>query len=610
VSSPDRRTPPDARPIYLGSGADAAFGMFHAPPDGSLATTAVLIAPPWGWDDVSSYRSRRTWAADLAEAGHPTLRIDLPGTGDSGGSAADPDRIDAAAHAITAGATWLRASSGSERVAVIGLGFGGIVAARALAADAPIDDLVLWAVPARGRGLVRQLRAFAGLQGSRYSLTGEQEPSVLPDGWLEVNGFVLSLETIATLEAMTLTDLPLRGLQRALLLDQDGIPVDLTLAQHLAEAGAEVTLRPGPGWGAMTFHPERPSVPAEVLATVRTWLADAPSLVTPLRAPSAVPMASPELDLTVDGVAVRETPIAVDGPAGRLFGIIARPAARPSAPLCGVYLNAGAVRRIGPNRIWVDTARRWAARGVATLRLDLEGIGDSDGDEGRYRDVAQFYVRDDVADQIRGAIDALVHRGLGSQVVLAGLCAGGFWAFRGADLDHRVSAALLLNPGALDWYPDLVELRQAARLHRLRQIAWWRRILRGGVPAAQMRRTAGAVARRARRALIRLPQRLIGRGARAVDPVNSSSAILDRLSAAGTTVVMAFSTDEPLYLELERDGFLAKAHRWTTLRLERLPGRDHTLRPIVAQRAAHALLDRELDRELQRIAPTTPARSA
>jgi hypothetical protein len=73
---------------------------------------------------------------------------------------------------------------------------------------------------------------------------------------------------------------------------------------------------------------------------------------------------------------------------------------------------------------------------------------------------------------------------------------------------------------------------------------------------------------------------------------------------------MAFSTDEPLYLELERGGFLAKAHRWPTLRLERLPGRDHTLRPIVAQRAAHALLDRELQRELERIAPTSSARTA
>ena len=602
---------PAATPIYLGTGSEAAFGMFHDAAEGARGATAVLITPPWGWDDVSSYRTRRTWADDLAAAGHPTLRIDLPGTGDSGGSAADPGRIEAAVRAVAAAVTWLRATSGCDRVAVVGLGLGGLVAAKAVDAGASIDDLVLWAVPSKGRGLVRQFRAFAGLQGSRYSLAGEPEPAVLPDGWLEVNGFVLSAETIAAIESIALPDLATHGLRRALLLDQDGIPTDGTVATALAEAGVEVTQRPGPGWGAMTFHPERPSVPTGVFATVRGWLADAETQVVAMRPRATVATAGPDLDHTVDGVVVRETPLFVDGPAGRLFGILTRPATAPAAPIGGLFLNAGAVRRIGPNRIWVDTARRWAARGVATLRLDLEGIGDSDGDEERYRDVAQFYVRDEVRDQIRGAIDALVNRGHGPRIVLAGLCAGGFWAFRGADADERVTAALLLNPGALEWHPQLVEAREAARLHRLRQVHAWQKILRGGVPLARMRMTAAAALRQTGRSMAAVPARAIRRRPSPGGEVSTStSAVLDRLGAAGTTVVMAFSADEPLYLELEHDGFLARAHGWPALRIERLPGRDHTLRPMAAQRAANALLDRELGRELDRIASAPPARSA
>ena len=607
----DRPTLPPATPIYLGSGPDAAFGMYHDAPDGVRAATAVLLTPPWGWDDVSSYRARRTWADDLAAAGHPTLRIDLPGTGDSGGSALDGARIDAAVSAVSKAVAWLRSSSGCERVAVIGLGLGGLVTARALDAGAAIDDLVLWAVPARGRALVRQLRAFAGLQGSRYSLTGEPEPPVLPDGWLEVNGFVLSADTIAAIESIVLADVSARGLARALLLDQDGIPTDPAVTARLTADGVDVTLRPGPGWGAMTFHPERPSVPGEVLATVRTWLADAPGRVVPLRAPAPTVAAQAELDHSVDGVVVREMPVFVDGPAGRLFGILTRPATAAGVPIGGVFLNAGAVRRIGPNRIWVDTARRWAARGVATLRLDLEGIGDSDGDEERYRDVAQFYVRDEVRDHIRGAIDALVNRGHGPRIILAGLCAGGFWAFRGADADERVTAAFLLNPGALEWHPQLVEARQAARLHRLRRPDAWRRILRGGVPMTRMGSTARAALRQTARSIAAIARRALGRRPVGQDgDPTSAAAILDRLSVEDTTVVLAFSADEPLYIELERDGFLAQAHRWPTLRLDRLPGRDHTLRPIAAQRAAHALLDRELGREIDRIASAPPARSA
>jgi len=35
---------------------------------------------------------------------------------------------------------------------------------------------------------------------------------------------------------------------------------------------------------------------------------------------------------------------------------------------------------------------------------------------------------------------------------------------------------------------------------------------------------------------------------------------------------------------------------WPNAVLETLPGRDHTVRPIVAQRAVHAMLGRELER--------------
>jgi hypothetical protein len=72
---------------------------------------------------------------------------------------------------------------------------------------------------------------------------------------------------------------------------------------------------------------------------------------------------------------------------------------------------------------------------------------------------------------------------------------------------------------------------------------------------------------------------------------------------------MAFSDEEPVHAELERDGVLGQLHRWPNLEMGHLPARDHTLRPIVAQLAVHELLEVELARELHRVTDSAPARA-
>ena len=56
---------PSPRPLYLDVDDQPVFGTFHAPPEGVAGRTAVLICPAWGWDEVTTYRSRRAWAERL-----------------------------------------------------------------------------------------------------------------------------------------------------------------------------------------------------------------------------------------------------------------------------------------------------------------------------------------------------------------------------------------------------------------------------------------------------------------------------------------------------------------------------------------------------------------
>jgi len=628
--------------VYLRVDSEVVFGVYHAAL-GAQTRSPVLICPPFGWSEVCSYRARRAWAQDLAARGHATLRIDLPSTGDSTGTSDDPQRLQAWSDAVSSAAAWLGEQASVAAVAAIGIGLGGQLICRAAAAGAPIEQAVLWSTPAQGKALLRELRTFARLESTQVALAQSEEarpsppaanardaePSPAAATVLEAGGFALSEETAGALAALDLAQLSFTAgrPRRALLLGREGIDTDPRLCEHLRASGVEVALDAGEGYGSMMAEPQEARPPRDTFARVAAWLAEAPAAgsraggigdagsrtagasagehaespeaVAGTAAPSshpARPAASevPELELTLAGARVRERAISVEQPFGRLFGILAEPLDAPPAPLTAVLLNAGAIRRIGPNRMWVEIARRWAARGVPSLRLDVEGIGDADGDAARYRDVAELYVPE-LVDQVRAALDALEQAGLATPFVLTGLCSGAYWSFHAALADTRVTAALMLNPQVLFWDDAQVSQETVRELRKafLRRSSW-ARALRGGSSVTRagelLRALPTGIAVLARRRLA--GQRMAAPGDEALQEA------LRQLDRAGQRALFVFSGQEPLYEELARGGGVERLQRWPQVELVRIPGHDHTLRPPAARRGACAALDRALEREL------------
>lgn len=598
------------RPIYLNDGASPTFGFFHHAPERSSTGVAVLLCPPFGWDEICSYRSRRDWACDLAGAGFPTLRVDFPGTGDSVGTPRDSGRLAAWTAAVGSAASRLRALASADRVAAIGIGLGGLVVCNALGEDAPIDEIVLWGTPARGRVLVRELRAFASLEESALGAINDKDlgPPPLPNGYVWAGGFVLTAETVRDLERLDVTALalPAGRPQRALMLDRDGLSVDKRLTAHLEATGTSVTVAAGNGYGAMMAQPHQARAPLGVFAHVRTWLQDGPlpdpALGTHARVRAAVELGerAEMVELIEEDVTIRETPLTVSHPRAELFGILTEPCEEAPAPLTAVLLNAGAIRRIGPNRLWVETARRWAARGVRTLRLDLEGIGDAEGSHQRLTALAELY-RQELVDQVCAALDTLERRGVGERFVLVGLCSGAYWSFHAALRDERVAAAFMLNPQALFWDESL-EASRALRRGVMRTSSW-RKLARGQVPLARLRDLAW-------RAPITLPRRALGRRAARRRGENELEQALDRLRDSDKMLRFVFSGNEPLYEELELEGYMARLARWPNASVEFIPGRVHTLRPLQAQQGAQEALDRALTTVLEQPGLTTEASPA
>jgi alpha-beta hydrolase superfamily lysophospholipase len=587
-------TAPPQRGVGIPTADGVVFGLFHGADPNTPPTTAALFVPPFGWEDMCSYRSRRLWAQTLAASGHPALRIDLPATGESSGSPREGGQLRRWTDAVARAATWLREMTGSGRVVAIGIGLGGLVAAHA-AAGGSVDDMVLWAVNSRGKRLLRELRAFASLNSDvdpddLSERTDLELPPSQPDGSLAVGGFLLSAETVAELEALDLAADPFEGdrARRALLLGRDGVQPDERLRERLVSAGVEVEVAPGDGYNAMMNHPQEAQPPLEVFAHVSRWLADGP-VVTASPRPPAVSAEQASFDVPYAHAAVRETPLALPLDFGDLYGVMARSDSAPSSDLTAVLLNAGALRRIGPGRLWVELSRDWAARGIPTLRLDLEGLGDADGHVSPYADTADLYV-ERLVEQTLAAVDQLAQRGLGSRFLLGGLCSGAFWSFHAALRDARVEAAFLLNPRAL-YYDELLDpAREARRVKRIATSSGFSQVVRGNVSprraatlirataAAPFRARSEAAAHRLRRAKI--------------------DSALDELDASGKRILWLFGDDEPLYDEMLADGQVDRVSRAPAMRLELIPGRDHSFRPISAQRHVRAVLDQAIAAEL------------
>ncbi|MBV9466480.1 MAG: hypothetical protein JO206_08770 [Solirubrobacterales bacterium] len=576
-------TPP-AQTIYLDGAGEPVCAIFHPPAAHFARDTAVILCPPFGWDEVCSYRSRREWAKRLAADGYGAIRVSFPGTGDSGGSPRDPDRLDAWTASVSAAGSWLRVATGARRIVAIGMGLGGLVAYRAAATGGAVDDLVLWSTPARAGAMIRELRTFSRLERAQF-FDGHEQPPPLPTGQLEAGGFLLTAQTVAELEQLELTALPLpnASARRILMLDRDGIAADPQLHDQLEGWGVAVSLDSGSGYAAMTSHPQQARAPHEVIERVTRWLGETAGAA---RVRPTLGHASDSAELQVGGDGeVKETPVAIEQPFGALSAVLTEPLGTRELGLCVVLLNAGAVRRIGPSRMWVEAARRWAAAGVPTLRLDVEGIGDADGDETPYAEDAGLYVPE-LVPQVLSALDFLQERGVGERFVLGGLCAGAYWAFHSALLDPRVASALMVNPRALIWDPGLApardlralisrpswsRIRRAAASGRGRELARWM-LASPGRRAAQLRARAEAT-----------PHRL--------------DQALDQLHATGKRALLLFADGEPLDDELRRSGRMARIERWSTVTVERIRVRDHTLRPNWAQAQFHEILDRALARE-------------
>ncbi len=169
------------------------------------------------------------------------------------------------------------------------------------------------------------------------------------------------------------------------------------------------------------------------------------------------------------------------GPNQGMLGTIAfaENAGRERSDIGILMLNAGIVHRVGPHRINVRLARQLASIGIASIRFDLSGYGDSVRPNGEVSFDEQAVL------DIRAAMDALANHAGVRHFAIFGFCSGAYFGYEAALKDERLAGILMFDAYR---YPT-VKTHIVRFLTRMRQPGAFSAIARALVNTASKRLT-------------------------------------------------------------------------------------------------------------------------
>jgi len=579
------------QPIVFGDADAPLFGIVTPATPSTAIDRGVLICAPIGFENVLHYRHLRVLARRLGESGRATLRFDWPACGDSSGDDSDPGLVAAWTQSVSDAVATLRERTGVSVVDVVGVRIGATLAALAAAADRTIGDLVLWAPFTSGRSYVREMRAFHRL--AENTLPNRRSAEVAVDGQ-EISGFLLATTTLDDLDRVDLLATEFVPLPRRILVaGRDAQPPDALVAHLRNHGGHAVDTAVLRGLEDVALSWSDAPIPSEAFRAIEEWLPKGNPL--PQNGRYAAP-GEESMALTSNGHAIREQAIVLrdEDP---LVGVTCVPDGNGgTAPddAWVVFLSNRYARRIGPNRLYTTYARRWATRGLRSLRLDVSATGDSGGPE---QETVRNMYSEQVVTDAREALAYLRREHGARRFVFVGLCSGAFTGFHAAVAEPDVEGVVLIGVHLLVWTEDETAMTLASHLRRTAfRIGSWQRLLRGQVPVRKVTAVAlTSLVLAVKRQLSLGVHRLLRR--EHADPVATEiKSSLAQLSGRGCALLFVFPDADPGLSYLRRylgDDLAGLADR-PTFRIEEIHGTDHTFRPFWS----HDALREEIESEL------------
>ncbi len=445
-------------PVLIPAGSYSLPALWFGPHN---AQQRVLHLPAFG-DEMNKSRAvvaaqARAWA----EQGIAVLVPDWFGTGDAPG-----DYLDASWQGwLDDASVALQFLSNSATIVHLwGLRTGCLLAAQ-LYAQHPqtVSGAILWQPVSSGKRYLSQVlrvRSTAAMMRGKKESVSSLRQQLLDDGSLEVSGYALNSALFTEIEATSLADISL--------------PQDAQLHWLEVVADPEAEVSPATTRETAQLTANGVTVVHQQVGGDTFWstveLASAPALIaTTTSALAGSAEQAPEPDIEAATASQGEQLTTFDCSGDQLCGVYHAPEGEPHSAVLMVV--GGPQYRVGSHRQYLKLARALAADGVAVLRFDYRGMGDS---EGNYRGFE--YIDEDIA----AALSHLAVLAPGAEHrVLLGLCDGATAAAFYAARHEGVDGLVLYNPWVHSPEGQARALLKHYYWQRLVNGAFWRKLLSG-----------------------------------------------------------------------------------------------------------------------------------
>lgn len=586
-----------ARPFYFESEGNRLFAWLHLPKRPLGSDLGVIICAPFGYESICAHRGMREFAEEITAIGIPALRFDYLGTGDSAEAPESSDLISRWVRDIVAAIVEMKRMTGVDRVCLLGIRLGALLAALAAKECAAADALILIGPVVSGRRYVRELRTtqLAGIALSGSATVDDNASSGAASRTLEAGGFSLSADMLTALGRIDLQDSSPPSVHSMLILDNDKLPSAKRWSETLSKTEVALSYRAMPGLIEMAMTaPQFAVAPDAMIKATCEWLTQIKNPVARSRQEKVPDFLSTTLKVGESArTAVTERPVIISE--AQLFGVVTEPVPDEKRRRAVILLNPGADFHIGASRMYVSLARRWARSGYFVLRMDFAGIGDSPPRDGN---VADEVFPDEALDDIRSAIEFMRQQYSIHDVTIAGLCSGAYHALRAAAAGLNLNRILMVNPQNYFWKKgmsleqiQLVEVVHNPGLYRQRVFSFqaWRRVISGEVNVA---RIAGIYLQRFKlvgETTLREAARLLR-----IRLSNDLGWDLERIIGRGIRVTFVFAKGEPGIDLLRVQAGSALQRLGNRIRVRIIEGGDHIFSRPAPRHAMENVLSEEL----------------